>query len=228
MLSLACDGAPGQVCSGTVVGTARERTRGATILGVTASPRNKHGGKQTTVTVTVARASFTVPAGGTVATKIALNATGVRLLARFRRLPVRLSFGGGVTATRTVLFTLPRLRASTPPDNWFHINPPCSDCYTIAQDVPIGGLPGGGRVTVSCRGGGCPFSRRTLDPHNHRINLGAVLGRRHLQPGAVVEVLVTAPGRIRAVVRYAIQRGAGPVRTILCQAPGASRPGPCT
>jgi 6-phosphogluconolactonase (cycloisomerase 2 family) len=228
LLSIACDGAAGQQCSGTVLGTVRERKRAATILGVTASAPNKTSGKQTTVTVTVARASFTVPAGGTVATRIALNGAGIRLLGRFRRLPVRLSLSGGLTDTGTVVFTLPRLRASTPPDNWFHINPPCSDCYTSAQNVPIAGLSRSVRVAVACRGQGCPFSRRSVIPHNRRINLAAVLGTHHLQPGAVVEVAVTAPGRIGVVVRYAIRRGAGPLRTILCRAPGASRPGRCT
>jgi hypothetical protein len=162
-----------------------------------------------------------------VSTSIALNRAGVRLLARFQRLPVRLSFTGTAAPTRTVVFTLPRLRASTPPDNWFHINPPCSDCYTTAQDVPIGGLSGGVHVMVSCHGAGCPFSRRAVGPRNGRINLAAVLGGRHLQPGAVVEVTVTSPGRIGVVVRYAIRRGAGPLRTILCQAPGAGSPGRC-
>ena len=227
MLSVACDGVAGEECTGSLIGTVRERRRGATIVGLSASARNGHGGKQTTVTVTVARASFTVPAGGTATTRIALNAKGSRLLARFQRLPVRLSFAGAQASERTVVFTLPRLRAGTPPDNWFHINPPCSDCYTTAQDVPIAGLPGRVHVTVLCRGPGCPFSRRSVSPRNGRINLAAVLGSRHLQPGAVVEVAVTAPGRIGVVVRYAIRRGAGPVRTILCEAPGASRPGPC-
>jgi DNA-binding beta-propeller fold protein YncE len=228
LLTVACDGAAGQVCSGSVVGTVREHKRAATILGVTARKRNKNGGRQTTVTVTVATASFTVPAGGAVTTGIALNGTGVRLLGRFQRLQVRLSFTGSVAATRTVVFTLPRLRASTPPDNWFHIDPPCSDCYSSAQNVPIAGLPRGVHVTVSCDGSGCPFSRRSVGPHDGRINVAAVLGSRHLQPGAVVEVAITAPGRIGVVLRYAIRRGAGPVRTILCQAPGASRPGPCS
>jgi DNA-binding beta-propeller fold protein YncE len=227
LLSVTCDGAAGQVCSGSVIGTAREHKRAATILGVTASARTKHGGKQTTVTVTVAQASFTVPAGGTATASIALNGTGTRLLARFQRLPVRLSFSGSVTATPTVVFTLPRLRASTPPDSWFHIDPPCSDCYSSAQNVPIAGLSRGVHVTVSCHGPGCPFSSRPVGPHHGRINLAAVLGSRHLQPGAVVEVVVTASGRTGVVVRYAVRRGAGPVRTILCQAPGASGPGPC-
>lgn len=227
LLTVACDGVAGQACSGSVVGTAREHKRAATILGVTARQRNKHGGRQTTVTVTVAKASFTVPAGGTATTSIALNGTGVRLLGRFQRLPVRLSFTGNVAAARTVVFTLPRLSASTPPDNWFHIDQPCSDCYSSAQNVPIAGLSRSVHVTVSCDGAGCPLSRRSVGPRNGRINLAAVLGSHHLQPGAVVEVAVTAPGRIGVVVRYTIRRGAGPVRTILCEAPGASRPGPC-
>ena len=59
-LTLACDGVAGRRCSGAVVGTVRERKRGASILAVTAATGSRHGGKPLvrTVTVTVSRSSF--------------------------------------------------------------------------------------------------------------------------------------------------------------------------
>ncbi len=223
MLTLGCGGAPGQQCSVSAVGTVKERKRGTSVVAVTAAKQRAR-----TVTVTVARGSFTVPAGGSRIARVTLNRAGKQLLARFAALPVRLSLSGDLTATRTVVFTSQRLTATTPPDDWFHIDLPCLDCYTSAQNVPITGLSRGVHVAVSCRGSGCPFSRRSVSPHNRRINLAAVLGSSHLEPGAVIQVAISARGKIGEVVRYAIQRGAGPVRTILCQAPGASRPQRCT
>ena len=223
MLTLGCGGAPGQQCSVSAVGTVKERKRGTSVVAVTAAKQRAR-----TVTVTVTRGSFTVPAGGSRIARVTLNRTGKQLLARFAALPVRLSLSGDLTATRTVVFTSQRLTATTPPDDWFHIDLPCLDCYTSAQNVPITGLSRGIHVAVSCRGSGCPFGRRSVSPHNRQINLAAVLGSSHLEPGAVIQVAISARGKIGEVVRYAIQRGAGPVRTILCQAPGASRPQRCT
>jgi DNA-binding beta-propeller fold protein YncE len=228
-LTLGCGGAPGQQCSVSAIGTVNERKRGTSIVAVTAAKAPKGGGRPRarTVTVTVTRGSFTVPAGGSLAARVTLNRSGKQLLARFDALPVRLSLSGDVTATRTVVFTSSRLTATTPPDIWFHIDLPCSDCYSSAQNVPITGLSRGVHVAVSCRGSGCPFSRRSVAPQNRRINLATVLGGSHLEPGAVIQVAISARGKIGEVVRYAIQRGAGPVRTILCQAPGANRPQRC-
>jgi hypothetical protein len=228
-LTLACAGVSGQQCSINVVGTTRERKRGTAILAVTAK---KHRGKPKvkTVTVTVAQGSFVVPAGQSATVRVTLNATGKRLRARFGKLPVKLSLTGSLTTTRTVVFkfALSRLRVSTPPDNWFHINLPCGNCYTTAQSVPIAGLARGVHVTVSCHGGGCPFSGRSVTPRGRQIDVAPVLAGSHLQPGAVVDVAISAKGRMGADVRYAIQRGAGPVRTILCLPPGASSPSRCT
>ena len=67
---------------------------------------------------------------------------------------------------------------------------------------------------------GCPFAHRAVTPHKHKINLASVLGGSHLQPGVIVDVGISAPGRIGVVFRYAMQRGAGPIRTMLCLRPG--------
>ena len=224
VLTLGCGGAAGQQCSVGVAGTIRERTRGSSILGVTA----RASGRVQRVTVTVIRDSFTVSAGKSVSARVTLNRVGKKLLARFDALPVKLSLSGDLTISRTVVFTSPRLTVSTPPDDWFHIDLPCTDCYTSALSVPIVGLSRGARVTVSCRGSGCPFSRRAVVPHSRKINLAAVLGSAHLEPGVVVDVAISARGKIGTVVRYVIQRGAGPLRTILCLPAGAKGPKRCT
>jgi hypothetical protein len=230
LLTLACDGVRGQQCATGIVGTVHEHTRGASIVAVTARAPRAHGGKPktTAVTVTVVRATVTVAAGRSATAMLTLNGAGKGLLARFQRLPVRLVFSGSITATRTVVFTLARLRVRIPADNWFHINLPCGNCYTRAQHVPITGLPAKARISVSCRGGGCPYRRRSFTAHGRQFDLASALRGSHLEPGSVVDVTIAAPGRTGVVVRYAIQRGAVPVRSLLCPAPGDRSPGRCT
>ena len=139
-------------------------------------------------------------------------------------MPVKLSLSGDLAVTRTVVFTSPRLTATTPTDRWFDVDTPCSGCCATAENAPIAALSRSAHVVVSRRGTGRPFSRHSLAPHDRRINLAAALGSSHLEPGAMVEVAITTGGKIGVVVRYAIRRRAGPVRTILCQTPGASGP----
>ena len=214
----------------SVVGTVRERRRGRSIIGVSArdrSPQRAKPGTQT-VTVTVATSSFTVPAGHSATLRMTLNAAGKRLLTRFATLPVQLSLTGSVTTTRSVAFSLPRVRVGTPKDHWFHINAPCGDCYTMPVAVPITAVPRGARVSVSCHGSGCPFGRRSFAPHKRAFDLAVVLRTSHLEPGTVVEVAITDRGRIGELLRYAIRRGRVPSRSVLCLAPGTSSPRRCS
>ena len=230
LLTIECDGVAGQQCSESVVGTVRERRRGRSIIGVSARDRSSQRAKPKTqtVTVTVATSSFTVPAGHSATLRMTLNAAGKRLLTRFATLPVTLSLTGSVTTTRSVAFSLPRVRVGTPKDHWFHIDSPCGDCYTMPVAVPITAVPRGARVSVSCHGSGCPFGRRSFAPHKRAFDLAVVLRTSHLEPGTVVEVAITARGRIGELLRYAIRRGRVPSRSVLCLAPGTSSPRRCS
>jgi hypothetical protein len=198
-----------------VTGTVSEHRRAGTLIAVSAAKR-KHPGKPRVkiVTVTVAQTSVSLPAGTTETVSLSLNGVGRQALARFRKLPLTLSVSG-VATTAQVVLNLPRLRVNvgTPPDNWFHINAPCGNCYTTPQSVPITGIPKGTQVAVFCSGSGCPFSQRSVTPHAGQINLASVLGGAKLQPGAKVQVVITAPGSVGEVVTYTMQRGAGPLRT---------------
>ena len=180
--------------------------------------------------MTVTQSTITLPAGSSATARISLNPAGKRLLARFQRLPVKLSFTGSVTSTQTVVYTLPRLRVDTPPDSWFNITSACtgSQCYSRPDKVPITGLPAGTRITVSCQGKGCPFSHGSFTAHKHQFDLAPALRHSHLQPGTVVTVVLNAPNEIGVALRYTIQRGTGPLRIPLCLAPGTGRIGTCT
>jgi hypothetical protein len=50
---------------------------------------------------------------------------------------------------------------------------------------------------------------------------------RRLRRGAVIEVFVTAPGRIGKYTRFTIRSNAAPARRDLCLQPGKSKPVAC-
>jgi hypothetical protein len=87
-MKILCDGATGQSCTGAISASTTEKlaANGKTLVGVIAKSKPKPRSK----TVVVGQTSFTIHAGQTQTIKLALNATGKRLLARFKRLPAKL------------------------------------------------------------------------------------------------------------------------------------------
>ncbi|MEZ0292572.1 MAG: hypothetical protein ACAH82_08515, partial [Solirubrobacteraceae bacterium] len=55
---------------------------------------------------------------------------------------------------------------------------------------------------------------------------GRFAGRR-LRTGTVVELRITAPGRIGRVERLVVRRRKDPRRTVLCLPPGGAKPQRC-
>jgi PKD repeat protein len=88
--------------------------------------------------------------------------------------------------------------------------------------------PTGARVRVICHGGGCPKKKSVV----LRVASGTSSVRvrsleRRLRAGAVIEVFVTAPGRIGKYARITIRAHAAPARRDLCLQPGKSKPVAC-
>jgi hypothetical protein len=88
-------------------------------------------------------------------------------------------------------------------------------------------VPAGAAVELRCRGRGCPSRRRAVAVRSARANVHRVLGRRHLRPGAVLELRVTRAGMIGKVVRFTIRRSRLPAVQTLCLPPGATSPKRC-
>jgi PKD repeat protein len=89
--------------------------------------------------------------------------------------------------------------------------------------------PTGARVKVICHGGGCPKKKSVV----LRVASGKSAVRvrsleRRLRAGAVIEVFVTAPGRIGKYARITIRSNAAPARRDLCLQPGKSKPVACS
>jgi 6-phosphogluconolactonase len=232
-LIVVCQGDSGQQCTGSVTGRSRERQRGGAILGVAARKhrRARKRPKPKTVSVTVAKASFTVAAGDNAKVRVALNATGKRLLTQFYTLPTTLSFSGNPVASRTIAFVYPLV--TPPPDaswvTWTWLNEPCGFCYTTVDVSSFFGIPKllpSAKVKVRCTGVGCP-PPRSFGPRKRSVDLAGMFAGRHLGPGTVIQVLITAPNSVGRLVAYTTRVGRSPTRRVRCLPPGARKPLAC-
>jgi PKD repeat protein len=88
--------------------------------------------------------------------------------------------------------------------------------------------PTGARVKVICHGGGCPKKKSVvLRVASGKSSVRVRSLERRLRAGAVIEVFVTAPGRIGKYTRITIRSNAAPARRDLCLQPGKSKPVAC-
>jgi hypothetical protein len=84
-------------------------------------------------------------------------------------------------------------------------------------------------VQLRCRGGGCPFAKKTMRIKRRKrlLNLHPLLAGAALRPGAVLELRITKPQAIGKVVRYSVRSGAVPRSRALCLPPGKRKPREC-
>ncbi len=93
----------------------------------------------------------------------------------------------------------------------------------------IGEIRKGDRIQMRCKGGGCPFTRKSVTGKSGRrtVNLAKHLKRRYLRRGATLEIRVLRTNEIGKVVRYVVTRTAKVKSTPLCLPPGATKPARC-
>jgi hypothetical protein len=100
--------------------------------------------------------------------------------------------------------------------------------YTLVDNLRLRNLPTGARATVKCTGRGCPFRKaKRLRIRNRRANATSLFKNDRLQPGARIEIRITAPETIGKILRYTIRGGKLPAKRELCDPPGRVRPGRC-
>jgi len=93
--------------------------------------------------------------------------------------------------------------------------------------------PAGARVSISCRGSGCPTKAQSLLASAHgRHHSGTVLitfrrFERSFGVGAVLEVRVSRVGQIGKYVRFSVRRGKLPTRVDKCLSPAGVKPMNC-
>jgi hypothetical protein len=100
---------------------------------------------------------------------------------------------------------------------------------TTFTKLRVSGAPKrGAKLSVRCKGKGCPFKRKSVKLRDGGANLTKRFKSKRLRPGAVVELRVTAAGSIGKVQRFTIRKRKEPKRVTLCLAPGASKPKKCS
>ncbi len=85
--------------------------------------------------------------------------------------------------------------------------------------------PRGSRITVRCRGRGCPFRRASARAGRRAVRFRRL--QRSFRRGIVLEVSVTSTGKIGKYTRFRFRRRRAPSRVDACLQPGARRPSPC-
>jgi len=86
-----------------------------------------------------------------------------------------------------------------------HVTSPIANTWVAGKRVTrvmrldVLSVPPGGRVEVICRGRGCAFRTRTVQPRGTRARLGSLFGGRGLRVGTLVEIRVSLAPRGRAI-----------------------------
>ena len=91
-------------------------------------------------------------------------------------------------------------------------------------------LPAGARITVRCRGPGCPIKsvRRVATPNKRGVAPIEFRRLEHtLRFGVTVEILISKPGEIGKYTRFTVRRGRLPERVDMCLDPARPRPLVC-
>jgi streptogramin lyase len=224
-LTIACQGLPTQTCSGKATLTSHVTTQGSKIVAVAAKSKPKpkpKPPKKVTKMETIASGSYSVAAGRTATVKLSLNSTGKKLLTARYKVPATLTVTGTASAKKTVTFKYGVISIS-PAYTWAF-----SKTFSYAIELSLSRLPKGSKVTLSCHGHGCPFSKKTFStPKSGKLALASALKKRHLTPGGTVQIQITASDEVGEVVVFTILPGKSPRESFLCLPPGAHRPSAC-
>jgi hypothetical protein len=179
----------------------------------------------------VGSAAFAVPAGQSAPVQVSLNLTGRQLLGRFYKLSARISASGTPINASAVTFAYPL--ATPPPDGtwagWTWRLEPCAPCDTIVNNTYFFGVPrllATATVRMTCAGQGCP-GPRTFRPHRRPVKLNGMFTGRHLSPGTIIRLVITAPRSVGRIVTWTVIAGQQPKRSVLCLPPGARRATAC-
>ncbi len=94
---------------------------------------------------------------------------------------------------------------------------------TRVVSLALRGAPRGTRVTVTCRGHGCPFARQSRRAPHGNVDLNGPFKHRLLRAGARLELHLRLPDVGRYDVRFQMRAGTLPRRTDYCPAGTATK-----
>ncbi len=93
--------------------------------------------------------------------------------------------------------------------------------FTTVDVLRLGRLRKGQRIRIACKGGGCPFAKRTIRVRKGgRRDLAPRLDGARLRAGARLTVRVTARTGVAKQFAFTFRRGAAPIFLVRCAAPG--------
>jgi hypothetical protein len=102
--------------------------------------------------------------------------------------------------------------------------------FTRVKSLVVRNAPKGARITLTCRGGGCPFrgtKRARVTRDLKPVAFQRFFRRARLRAGARVRIAVTAAGLVGRTYTYKVEFGDLPSQTTVCRAPGAKRGKAC-
>jgi 6-phosphogluconolactonase len=150
-VTVSCAGTSAQTCSGKLALSTLEHLTGQKITAVTAS---KKKGKKTTHTVQLASASYSLTGRATKTLTLSLGKTGKGLLAKYHKLPAKLTVTptGSKTAiaTKTVTFTTTSNSGSLEPTASFLVATRNDPGGTRIIDLLVSGGSTGARISAIC------------------------------------------------------------------------------
>jgi hypothetical protein len=229
LVNVACQGDTSQTCSGGMSASASVNTKGGLLARTGRAAKARKPAKPTTKIVTVAEASFTVAAGQTATVKLALNATGRKLLSRFYTLHAALTFTGIRVPPEAITYSYP-LVTGVPNSSWVSwswVGKPCSFCWTsIFKKFSIPRLLPSATVRLSCNGALCP-APKSYGPGRRFVDLTPLFARKRFAPGVVIELQITAPQSVGRVITWTTVAGFAPAQRVLCVPPGDRAPVRC-
>ena len=171
--------------------------------------------------LTVAARSYSVPTGNQVTVRLKLNRIGRTILSARYSLASTVTLGGTTAVTRGVTFRYPVIKSNVIFTFAFKGGP------IVATQLDVTGIPRGGRVTVSCHGGGCPFAARGFRPRHGQVNAAPAFQQAPLRLGSSIQIQVAAANHVAKVETLTLRSGPTVAVTKQCLAPGTTRPARC-
>jgi hypothetical protein len=86
----------------------------------------------------------------------------------------------------------------------------------------VTGVPARGKVTVRCRGGGCPRAAKAIK-RSGTVNMTKRFSGRKLRPHAVVTITIEGPNRIGKQIALTMRKAQKPAKKVRCRPPGTTK-----
>jgi Ca2+-binding RTX toxin-like protein len=114
---------------------------------------------------------------------------------------------------------LPKARATATVDHEWSVLGNQTKAVTLRAS---GITPRGATLRVLCRGGGCPFKSRKVTPKGSSANLLPLVKGHTLRTGAVLRIVIGAPGRTGKFISFTMRTQRIPKVRTACAAPGST------